>query len=115
LKSKQEHNELLFERDQCGTQRELPRPGGWGIHNETCKGSLGSECLFLFRCEGIGIGNPNKSLGVFFFGTFLLDEQKKDTCYLFLSVVENNMKKCPWGAATGSAVRPSVARTCGTR
>ena len=95
---------------------ELPRPEGWGIHNETCKGSLGSERLFLFRCEGIGIGNPNKFSGVFFFGTFLL--HPKGTCHFVranskrkipatgaLNIVVNNMKKYSWGAATGSAAR----------
>ena len=50
-----------------------------------------ASACFTFEAQGIGIVNPNKFSGVFFFGTFLLDKQKKDTCYR---------------SATGSAVRP---------
>ena len=58
--------------------RESPRTEGWGVHNETRRGSLGSACL-SFKAQGIGIGNSNKFSSVFFFGTFLLDKQKKGT------------------------------------
>jgi hypothetical protein len=42
-KEKQDYSEPLFEHDQCGAQRESPRTESWGVHNETRRGSLGSE------------------------------------------------------------------------
>ena len=56
----------------------------------------------LFSAQGIGIGNSNKFSGALLFGYFFLGRKKK---WLDVGAV-NKVRKCPWGAATGSAVRP---------
>jgi len=72
---------MLFPLDAAEHQKQnrIIASGCLRVKNAEHRPSSRSAC-FAFEAQGIGIENTNKLSGVFFFGTFLLDKQKKDTC-----------------------------------